>query len=133
MAAIKNRTHLKNRIIQNLRRLTWSWQPIKDAEARAKVDKATFECEKCGKYVYTGKSEKNFNLLIEKHCDKLLEMGIVYRDHIIPVVPIGTKTKDMSMDEIILNMFCESADDIQILCKVCNTKKTNEENEERRK
>ena len=38
----------QNRIIQLLRKLTWSWQPIADAENEAKVDAALFECNICG-------------------------------------------------------------------------------------
>lgn len=132
MAAIKNRTHLKNRIIQNLRRLTWSWQPIKEAENEAKVDKATFECENCGRYVYNGKSAKSLATLTEKYPKKLVEMGTIYHDHIKPVIPIGKKTKDLTFDEIIDSIFCER-DNIQILCKTCHDIKTKKENEERKK
>lgn len=130
MAKIKNKTHLKNRIIQLLRKLTWSWQPIADAENEAKVDAALFECNICGKYVYKGKSKKNLKKLQEKYYDKVVEMGVLYKDHINPVIPVGKQTKDLTFDEIIGNMFCEK-DNIQCLCKSCHDEKTAQEKAKR--
>jgi 5-methylcytosine-specific restriction endonuclease McrA len=130
MAKIKNKTHLKNRIIQLLRKLTWSWQPIDDAEKAQKVDKATFECESCKCFVYTGKSIKSHETLIEKYPKKLVKKGTIYHDHIEPVVPIGMKQQEMSYDDLVESMFCDS-DNIQILCKECHDDKTKEENERR--
>ena len=130
MAKIKNKTHLKNRIIQLLRKLTWSWQPIADAENEAKVDAALFECNICGKYVYKGKSKKNLKKLQDKYPKKIVEMGTVYKDHINPVIEPGKKTKDLTFDEIIDRMFCEK-DNIQCLCKTCHDKKTEEERTKR--
>jgi hypothetical protein len=130
---IKNKTHLKNRIIKLMRKLTWSWQPIKDAENRAKVAPATHECALCGLYVYSGKSEKNLQKLIEKFPTKKVEMGTNFKDHINPVIRISKTTKTTSLDEVMDNMFCDDSYDIQVLCKSCHDSKTKKENEERRK
>lgn len=129
---IKNKTHLKNKIIQMLRKLTWQWNPIKEAEDKAKVDAATFECKMCGKYVYKGTSKKSFEALVEKYPDKVVEMGKIYRDHITPIIGVDESTKDISFDTLIERMFCE-AEHIQILCFDCNKKKTDSENEKRKK
>lgn len=132
MAKIKNRVHLKNRIIQNLRKLTWSWQPISDAEKEAKVDKALFECKSCGMYIYNGKSAKSEKALKEKYPDKKVEMGTVYKDHIAPVISVKKKTKEVSYDEIVERMFCEK-DGIQVLCKLCHDEKSDDEKTRRKK
>lgn len=132
MAMMKNKVHLKNRIIQNIRRLTWAWKPIKDAQDDAKVDKALYECKSCGKYIYDGKSAKSEQKLKDKYPKKKVEMGVVYKDHIEPVIPLDKQTKDVSFDEIIGRMFCEK-DGIQILCKACHDEKTDEEKEQRKK
>lgn len=130
--AIRNRTHLKNKIIDLIRKLTWQWQPIKDAEIPAKVDKALFECASCKNYVYKGTSDKNFKEYKEKYSSKAVIKGRIYHDHIEPVIPVDKQTKDLTFDEIIDRMFCK-VDNIQILCKPCHDRKTDLEKEERKR
>lgn len=113
-----------------MRRLTWSWQPIRDAEHKAQVDKATFECRTCKTYIYKGASEKSLSELQTKYKNKTVVMGTIFKDHIEPVIPIGKKTKDLTLDEISDRMFCEE-DGIQILCEICHNIKTNEEDSRR--
>ena len=52
-------------------------------------------------------------------------------DHIIPVVPLDKAYSDLTLDEIIENIFCEY-DNLQLLCKECHTKKTTEEKDLRK-
>ena len=129
---IKNKVHLKNKIIMKLRQMTWEWEPISQAEKESKVDKATHECALCGTYVYTGKSSKSHESLIEKYPDKTVIKGTLYKDHIEPVVPIGKTQQEMSYDELVDSIFCDR-DNIQCLCKSCHDAKSKQENEERKK
>lgn len=65
-------------------------------------------------------------------CRETFGLGAVNVDHIEPVVPINTLSKDMSWDEIIGRMFNCSDDNLQVLCKECHKEKSREENAERR-
>lgn len=49
-------------------------------------------------------------------------------DHISPVVPV---TGFISWDDVIARMFC-SKENLQVLCKVCHSVKTKEENAQRK-
>ena len=129
---IKNKVHLKNKIIMKLRQMTWEWSPISEAEKKTKVDKATHECELCGVYIYTGSSEKSLNQLKEKYPEKRIIKGTLYKDHIDPVVPIGKTQQEMSYDEIVERLFCDSSN-IQCLCKLCHDSKSDQENKQRKK
>lgn len=128
---IKSKVHLKNKIIMKLRQMTWEWEPISKAEKLSKVDKATHECAKCGTFVYTGKSDKSLEQLKQKYPENNVIKGTLYKDHIDPFVPIGKTQQEMSYDEIVDRLFCETSN-IQCLCKSCHDNKTKEENEERR-
>lgn len=123
-------TALKGRIISALRRLTWTWGPIKEADDEAKVAPATYECKLCGKWCYTGKSVKNYEELKASRPDKNVQMEARYRDHKITIIPIQANWK-WSWDEVIENMFCAKSN-IQIICKTCNTFKTKAENDQRK-
>lgn len=122
---------LKGRILSALRKLTWSWEPINNARAKAKVAPSTWECSQCGKWCYGGKSKNSLEKLREDNPDKVVEMETNYADHIEPIVSIE-KDYVWSWDVIVNRMFCEE-EHIQILCKTCNKEKTNKENELRRK
>lgn len=113
----------KNRIIGVLRKLTWSWEPYRLKKESAKVDSATYQCEKCGKYCYTGKSHTNFLQLQQKY-DNIVMEGIDI-DHIEPVIDpnVGFIDWNTYMDRL----FCEE-DGLQALCKDCHKIKTKEEN-----
>lgn len=60
-------------------------------------------------------------------CKKDFGIRDVQVDHIDPVVPIGTLSKDMSWDEIVSRIFCEE-DNLQVLCTRCHEKKSKAEN-----
>lgn len=53
-------------------------------------------------------------------------------DHIDPVVPIGEKAFDMSLDVIASRLWCDK-DNLQVLCKPCHKKKSADEVGLRRK
>jgi 5-methylcytosine-specific restriction endonuclease McrA len=119
----------KERIKKALRKLTWSWKPYKITKDEAKVDKATFECLKCKKYCYVGKSVASYDKLKEKYPDKVVEMGTIYIDHINPVE--GTDGIWVSWDTYIERLFCEKSN-LQPLCGNCHKIKTDIENSLRR-
>lgn len=120
----------KERIKKAMRKLTWSWKPYRTTKDNAKVDKATFECIKCKKYCYVGKSDASYVKLQEKHKDKVVEMGTIYIDHVDPVE--CTDGLWISWDNYIDRLFCEEAN-LQPLCGACHKVKTDIENEIRRK
>lgn len=120
----------KNRVKTALRRLSWSWKPYNRTKDAAKVDKATFECAICGKYCYTGKSEKSLTDLKEKYKIKIVEMESVCVDHIDPVEdPIKGW---QGWDSYIERLYCEE-DNLQICCVKCHKEKSKEEQSIRRK
>ncbi len=53
-------------------------------------------------------------------------------DHIDPIVPIGTLSKDMDWNTIVDRVFCEE-DNLQVLCLECHKVKSKEENKMRKK
>jgi 5-methylcytosine-specific restriction endonuclease McrA len=65
-------------------------------------------------------------------CKKDFASKDVQVDHIDPIVPIGTLSKDMTWDEVVGRTFCNISN-LQILCKTCHKEKSAEENAERRK
>ena len=52
-------------------------------------------------------------------------------DHVDPIVPIGTASKDMSWDSIVERTFC-SEDNLQVVCASCHKEKSKQENEQRK-
>lgn len=59
-------------------------------------------------------------------CGKPFSRKEVQVDHIEPVIPIGMSIDDLTWDTIISRLFC-SPENLQVLCKPCHQKKTNEE------
>lgn len=118
------------RIIKALRRLTWSWKPYTNVKQGAKRDSATYECNECGKYCYTGRSETTYNRIVKENPDIEVEKGSIYIDHTVPVIDPdkGFETFDIFIDRL----FC-GEDNLNPMCKVCHDKKTDEENKKRRK
>ena len=53
-------------------------------------------------------------------------------DHILPVVPLDIKKKDIHLWLYIEHLYC-GQDNLQVLCKDCHKKKSKEENSIRRK
>lgn len=64
-------------------------------------------------------------------CEKALKSNEVQIDHIEPIVPIGKKQADMTIDEYVSRLFC-SADNLQCMCHECHLEKSKEEREKRK-
>lgn len=47
-------------------------------------------------------------------------------DHIKPVIPIGTKQKDLSLDEYANRLYC-NVSNLQVVCKDCHKTKSKNE------
>lgn len=122
----------KGKIINTLRRLSFSHSGRSSALARQKRAPATFECEQCSTLVYTGTKALNKcdfieGLRIANPNSKIIK-GKVTADHIVPVVPVeGFKGTDWDWNVFIDNLFVEEGG-WQILCDECNIWKTAEEN-----
>jgi hypothetical protein len=115
----------KAKLERALRKLSWSWKPYGIARERAKVDKATFECQNCGKYCYTGKSEKSLTTLKEKYTMKNVEMCSICVDHIDPVV--DPKEGFICWDTYINRLYCDESN-LQVLClNPCHKEKSKRE------
>ena len=114
-----------NRLIQAARRISLSWGPRKLVKERCKVDKAVYECSKCGLYCYEGKSEKNFTAMKAKYPKKKFSMEYLQMDHIIPVIATDSKAHDWNV--YFERLFC-GEDNYRGLCKDCHGKKTKQEN-----
>lgn len=65
-------------------------------------------------------------------CKKDYGIRGVSVDHIIPVVPIGQLSKEMSWDSLVSNIFCD-VENLQVLCSDCHKVKSKEENAERKR
>ena len=65
-------------------------------------------------------------------CRKDYGIREVQVDHIIPVVPIGVLSKDLSWDTLVTNIFCD-IENLQVICTTCHKKKSKEENAERKR
>ncbi len=63
-------------------------------------------------------------------CKKDFGIKAIQVDHIDPIVPIGTASKDMSWDVIIERTFCD-IENLQAICKDCHGKKSKGEMKQR--
>lgn len=120
----------KGRIISALRRVSWQYAPRNERKKRQKRDKALYECEKCSKLLYEGKSQKTYKEYLEKYPNRLVEMDKPQCDHIQCVVPI-IKNWEWSWDQFIANLFC-GIEGYQILCTQCHKSKSDQENQQRK-
>lgn len=66
------------------------------------------------------------------NCKKDFGIKDIQIDHIEPIVPIGTLSKDMSWDTIVQRIFCEP-ENLQAVCSKCHKEKSKEENKARNK
>jgi 5-methylcytosine-specific restriction endonuclease McrA len=104
----KSKTYnLQTRIRSALRKL-WLWSPMRrNALAKARIGRGLYECSDC----------KN-----------IFSRQDIAVDHTIPVTPIsGFDT----WDEFIQRLFC-SPEGLKVLCSLCHSLKTKEENVRRR-
>jgi 5-methylcytosine-specific restriction endonuclease McrA len=65
-------------------------------------------------------------------CKKDFGIRQVNVDHVNPIVPIGTLSKDMSWDYLVQNIFCD-VENLQVLCEKCHKAKSAIENKERKR
>ena len=86
-----------------------------------------FQVKKAAERIVTGKRHKYEYKCAE--CKKWYMSKEVHVDHIIPCGSLKTY-KDLP--KFVETLFCE-ADNMQVLCKTCHTKKTNEERASRKK
>jgi len=100
---------------------------IKRCFSRSPTHKAAMDAAKCARK----KGPRGGARYRCAKCRKDFSAKEVQVDHIQMVVPLGTLSKDMSWDELVNRIFC-SEDNLQILCTKCHTKKSKEENAERR-
>jgi 5-methylcytosine-specific restriction endonuclease McrA len=112
-----------------LRRLSYSWPPRKAVSDKAKRAPATFECEDCGIWCYTGKSKTNLAKLKKKFPKENIVMERFDIDHIIPVISIKNGFTDWN--ELVEGMFC-GEENLWGICKVCHQVKTKKETQERK-
>lgn len=116
---------LHGKIISALRKMTFAHKPRNEAFKRAQVAPATHECEKCGKYCYNGKSQKNYDKLVAEFPDKEVMFKMAKADHKITIMPLRHWTWDWNL--YIERMFPETPEEYQILCSPCDKVKTDEE------
>jgi hypothetical protein len=118
----------KGKIINALRRLSFSYPPRNNVKKRQQVGPATFECETCLIWIYEGSRD------ISSHLEKLdseppngIAKGRTNMDHKEPVVPLENfKRGSWDWDQFINRMFCEE-EGYQLLCSECHEDKTKEE------
>lgn len=118
----------RRKIERALRRLHWQWEPYKSIKNKAKVGPTAWQCCKCLKICYSGKSESTFKNLKKKY--KNVEKASIYIDHIIPVD--DTNVGFIDWNTYIQRLFTPE-ENYQPLCKECHEIKSEKENKERRK
>ena len=119
----------KSRLISAARKIS-RWHPERTkVKKAAQVDKALFECSKCGTYCYEGSSGLSYITYQQKYPDKSIVMEYCAIDHIKPVVDpkLGWQGWDIYYER----MFCK-ASNLQAICSTCHTEKTNKEKEIRK-
>lgn len=100
-------------IKNNIRRMSWKWQPIVDCKKQANTRRGFYMCNGCKQEVPASiKNEKG----------KRVDNAIV--DHINPI--IDPETGFTTWDDCINRMFCEG-DNLQVLCHDCHKTKSLEE------
>lgn len=115
----------KAKIINALRKLSFSYPPRNEAKKKRKVAPAIYSCAICEVHCYDGKSEKAYEKHKETYPD--LVYGIVL-DHIEPVVDL--KKGFGNWNEFMEGLFCDE-ENFQAICNQCHDIKTKKENEER--
>ena len=65
-------------------------------------------------------------------CKKDFGIRQINVDHVSPVVPLGTLSKNLSWDELVGNIFCD-VENLQVLCEKCHKVKSAQENAERKR
>lgn len=98
------------------------------AEKKAFLGKTVYKCMLCDYKVYTGASQKNYEALLEEYPNLVRgsKSKCLQTDHIDPIVPYDSTTKEMSLDDLLPRIYCHE-DNLQVLCKQCHKEKTAKE------
>ena len=96
--------------------------------ARSQKVKYIRECAICK----TKKGPRGGKMYKCAMCNKCYPAKDTQVDHIDEVVPLDKTLNDMDYNEIIERLDCDLSN-LQLLCKTCHNKKTQEENKIRRK
>lgn len=119
---------LKGRILGIMRKDAKKSPMFAAAKKKSFLGDAIYQCPDCGKKVYTGTSDKNYEKLCEEHIGLIRgkESRHFDLDHIDPIVPYDTTTKDMGLDELAPRVYCHE-DNLTYICKECHREKTAKE------
>ncbi len=61
-----------------------------------------------------------------EQCQTLTPLYLMEVDHILPVIPLDKTLDDMTWDEVVESLWCDSKN-LQAICKDCHKLKTKEE------
>lgn len=85
--------------------------------------------------LYKGKSAevgpRGGSRYICNHCKHLFGRGEIFVDHLMPVVSVDTEMSKMSLQQYYMRCFT-TVENLQLLCAVCHSMKTKNENIKRR-
>lgn len=123
----------RGKIINALRKLSFSYPPRNKAKKKQQVGPATFECEHCGVWIYEGSRDIASQLeKLDSEPPKGIIKGKANMDHKNSVIPLESFTRgSWDWDEFINRLFCEE-EDFQVLCAGCHDIKTRLEDEMRK-
>lgn len=123
----------KGKIINALRRLSFTYPPRNKVRKRQQVGPATFECEHCNIWIYEGSRDIDTQLeKLDSKPPKDLIKGKPNLDHKTSVIPLEGFTRgSWDWDEFINRLFCEE-EEFQLLCSDCHDIKTKLEDEIRK-
>lgn len=120
----------KGKIINAVRRLSFSHRPRNEAKAKQKRGPATWQCESCDAVVYTGKKKEIPAEVLETYPDAIF--GKVELDHKVEVVPLeGFPNGKWDWNIFLENLFCDVGG-FQVLCSPCHDTKSYMEKEIRK-
>ena len=113
----------KQKYIQAARKIS-RWNPARQAVKKAaKIDKALYQCSKCGVLCYEGKSSITFVSYKEKYAPTEVRQEFCDIDHKITVVPLEGWDDWNGFYE---RLECRE-ENLQALCQECHGEKTSKE------
>ena len=115
-------TKTKGKIINAIRRLSFTHKPRNAAKAKRKVGPATWQCDMCQAVVYTGKKKDIPSEVTDIYPNAIF--GKIEIDHQESCVPLeGFPGKKWDWNIFLDNMFCDE-DGFNVICKPCHDSKT---------
>lgn len=120
---------LKGRCISFMRKDFKKSPAYTEAKKRAFLGDTVYECGQCGAKFYTGTSDKNFQKLKEEKYPDLVRSSLskaMDMDHQDPIVPYDSSTDEMSLEELMVRIYCHE-DNLQYICKACHSEKSKKE------